>query len=228
MSGGRLTRDERLGIGRGLADGLDYAEIARGLGRPTSTVTREVQRNGGPHAYHAERAHETAADRARRGRLVRGKQAATPGDEPTVLRDYEDGLVAMAIATGFPRMMARVLFALLVTDSGELSASALARRLAVSPASVSRAVRDLEQLGFLRRERTARPRSERYAVEDDAWQRVWVSQVEGIGRWAAEFRRGPEMFGPGHPSGARLGELGRFLDLVQEHMAEVADRVRRP
>ncbi|MGW5118432.1 helix-turn-helix domain-containing protein, partial [Streptomyces noursei] len=57
MSGGRLTQQERRQIARGLADDLAYAEIARRLGRPTSTVTREVMRNGGPTDYRADLAH---------------------------------------------------------------------------------------------------------------------------------------------------------------------------
>ena len=39
MPGGRLTQQERQQIASGLADGLAYAEIARGLDRPTSTIT---------------------------------------------------------------------------------------------------------------------------------------------------------------------------------------------
>ncbi|MBO1416423.1 helix-turn-helix domain-containing protein, partial [Streptomyces sp. FH025] len=48
MPGGRLTQQDRRRIATGLAEGLGYGEIARGLGRPTSTVTREIARNGGP------------------------------------------------------------------------------------------------------------------------------------------------------------------------------------
>lgn len=48
MPGGRLTQQERQQIALGLGDGLAYAEIARRLERPTSTITREVMRNGGP------------------------------------------------------------------------------------------------------------------------------------------------------------------------------------
>lgn len=50
MPGGRLTQQERQQIALGLGDGLAYAEIARRLDRPTSTITREVMRNGGPPA----------------------------------------------------------------------------------------------------------------------------------------------------------------------------------
>ena len=48
MPGGRLTQSERQQIALGLADSLAYAEIARRLDRPTSTITREVMRNAAP------------------------------------------------------------------------------------------------------------------------------------------------------------------------------------
>ncbi|WP_411431527.1 helix-turn-helix domain-containing protein [Collinsella ihumii] len=41
----RLTLDDRRGIERGLDGGESMREIARRLGRPPSTVTREVKRN---------------------------------------------------------------------------------------------------------------------------------------------------------------------------------------
>jgi IS30 family transposase len=42
MQGGGLTRQDRRQIALGPAEGLAYAEIARGLDRPTSTIAREV------------------------------------------------------------------------------------------------------------------------------------------------------------------------------------------
>ena len=77
MPGGRLTQQERQQIALGLADGLAYAEIARRTDRPTSTITREVMRNGGPTAYRADLAHRATERRARRRRqaVPRGPQA---------------------------------------------------------------------------------------------------------------------------------------------------------
>ncbi len=66
MPGGRLTQQERQQIALGLADSLPYAEIARRLERPTSTITREVMRNGGPAAYRADLAHRATERRAHR------------------------------------------------------------------------------------------------------------------------------------------------------------------
>ena len=77
MPGGRLTQQERQQIALGLADGLAYAEIARGLDRPTSTITREVMRNGGPTAYRSDLAHRATEHRAHRRRKAapRGPEA---------------------------------------------------------------------------------------------------------------------------------------------------------
>ncbi|MEV0505764.1 helix-turn-helix domain-containing protein, partial [Streptomyces spectabilis] len=60
MAGSRLTRQDRRRIAAGLAEGLSYSEIAKRLERVTSTVTREVMRNGGPREYRADRAHHAA------------------------------------------------------------------------------------------------------------------------------------------------------------------------
>jgi len=68
MPGGRLTQSERQQIALGLADSLAYAEIARRIDRPTSTITREVMRNGGPTAYRADLAHRATERRARQRR----------------------------------------------------------------------------------------------------------------------------------------------------------------
>jgi len=63
---GRLTLDEREDIGAGLVEGMSLAGIARRLGRTTSTISREVQVNGGREAYRPSKAHRGAYDRARR------------------------------------------------------------------------------------------------------------------------------------------------------------------
>lgn len=53
MPGVRVGLEEREAIGLGLARGEPLAEIARRLGRPTSTVSREVAAGGGRDAYRA-------------------------------------------------------------------------------------------------------------------------------------------------------------------------------
>ena len=51
MPGGRLTQEDRRRIAAWLTEGLSHAEIGRRLSRPTSTITREVNRNRGCHPW---------------------------------------------------------------------------------------------------------------------------------------------------------------------------------
>jgi len=61
-----LTPTEREEISRGLASGDSMRAIAARLGRATSTVSREVERNGGRQDYRATKADEKAWEGARR------------------------------------------------------------------------------------------------------------------------------------------------------------------
>jgi len=71
MPGARLCLEEREQISRGLAAGHSLARIAQQLARPTSTVSREVRRNGGAVRYRAASAHQAARRRARRPKVRR-------------------------------------------------------------------------------------------------------------------------------------------------------------
>ena len=66
MPGTRLSIEEREELSRGLVTGESLRSIAARLGRPTSTLSREVARNGGRRRYRAARAHRSAHARARR------------------------------------------------------------------------------------------------------------------------------------------------------------------
>jgi len=68
MPGVRLGLVEREEISLGVARGESFAEIARCLGRVTSTVSREVKRNGGRGRYRAVAAERDTRWRCRRPR----------------------------------------------------------------------------------------------------------------------------------------------------------------
>ena len=61
-----LTAVEREGISRGLASGSSIRDIAKGLERAASTVSREVARHGGRPEYRAQEADQRAWDSALR------------------------------------------------------------------------------------------------------------------------------------------------------------------
>jgi len=68
MPGVALSAEEREEIRVGIDRGDTLTEVALSLGRPTSTVSREVKRNGGRSSYCAVRAHGRAAKKRARPR----------------------------------------------------------------------------------------------------------------------------------------------------------------
>ncbi|MER7106996.1 GbsR/MarR family transcriptional regulator [Streptomyces sp. NPDC000229] len=229
MPGGRLTQQERQQIALGLADGLAYAEIARRLDRPTSTITREVMRNGGPAAYRADLAHRATERRAHRRRQAapRGMElpAQAHGRDPEAVREFEETFTPVLMASGMPKMMSRVMACLTLTDSGSLTASELVQRLQVSPASVSKAIAFLDSQGFIRRERDER-RRERYVVDDDIWYQSMMASVRSTAQIVETARQGVGVLGPDTPAATRLENVARFLDFVSESLARAAEQAR--
>lgn len=229
MPGGRLTQQERQQIALGLGDGLAYAEIARRLGRPTSTITREVMRNGGPTAYRPDLAHLATERRARRRRPAtpRGSQVArrTDGRDAEAVREYEEAFTAILMQAGLPKMMARVLTSLYTTDVGSLTASELVQHLQVSPASVSKAIAFLEGQGLVRRERDER-RRERYVADNDVWYQSMIASARGHAQLAETARQGVGVLGPGTPAAIRLENIARFIDFVGESITRAAEQAR--
>jgi len=61
-----LSLPQREEISRGLSAQLSMAEIARRLGKPTSTISREIKRNGTRCSYRAMQADERAWEQTRR------------------------------------------------------------------------------------------------------------------------------------------------------------------
>ncbi|MFC8454834.1 helix-turn-helix domain-containing protein [Kitasatospora sp. NPDC057223] len=229
MPGGRLTQQERQQIALGLADGLAYAEVARRLDRPTSTITREVMRNGGPTAYRAELAHRSTEHRAHRRRQAAPAGSQTPpqayGRDAEAVRRYEETLTTTLMASGTPKMMARVLTCLYTSDTGSLTASELVERLQVSPASISKAITFLESQGLIRRERDDR-RRERYVVDDDVWYQSMIASARGTTQLAETARQGVGVLGADSPAAARLENIARFVDFVSESIIRAADQAR--
>jgi DNA-binding transcriptional ArsR family regulator len=227
MPGGRLTQPERQQIALGVADGLPYAEIARRLDRPTSTITREVMRNGGPTAYRAEVAHRATERRAHRRRPATpaGATAQPHGRDAEAVQEYEEAFTDVLMQAGTPKMMARVLVCLYTTDEGRLTASELVQRLQVSPASISKAIAFLEGQGLVRRERDER-RRDRYVVDDDVWYQAMIASVRSNALIIETARQGVAVLGPQTPAAARLENIARFLDYVSEGLTRAAEQAR--
>ncbi|MEJ8672776.1 MarR family transcriptional regulator [Streptomyces sp. MS1.AVA.1] len=230
MGGGRLTAEDRRGIEAGLAEDLAYAAIARRLGRPTSTVSREVARNGGPRGYRAEHADRASAWQ-RRNRPPRPATPpatdaeATHGRDPAAVHAYMDRFATMMIATGLPRTAARVLACLVTAPAGARTAAELAQRLGVSPASVSKAVGYLEGLDVLTRTYEPGRRRAHHVIDDDVWLRAWLTSAQKNAVWAETAQEGVDLFGPGTPAGARLQAMHKFFVGIHRDMTGPATTV---
>ena len=230
MPGGRLTYEARRHIAARLADGGSYTDIARDLGRPTSTISREVARNGGPTGYRASAAQHAFERRAHRAG-PRGPAGAEPGVDaygrsPDLVAAFAEEFTALLVDSGLPRMAARVLVCLYTADTGARSAADLVRLLRVSPASVTTAIRYLEGQAWVRRARQGRRDS--YLVDDDIWYRVFVASVRRTALLADAALRGATALGPRTPAGGRLATMGRFLALACRDMDRAAGRWPRP
>ncbi|GAA0948956.1 GbsR/MarR family transcriptional regulator [Nonomuraea longicatena] len=228
MPGDRLTDEDRRHIAAGLAEGLGYTEIGRRLGRPASTIMREVTRNGGPGAYGAQRAQEDTERRARRHRQARSPAPpigdSSHGRDPQAVQNLTESFAALLEQQGMPRMAAKVLACLYVTDAGTLTAADLVERLRVSPASISQTVAFLEQQGLLKRERTPGGRRERYVVDDGLWVRSTFAAVQMNDVLATASQRAVEILGATTPAGARFGVAAEFLDLVGTTLRQVMEQ----
>jgi hypothetical protein len=227
MPGGRLTDDERRHIAAGLAEGLGYSEIGRRLGRPPSTVLREITRNGGPDDYRADQAHAATQHRARRKPAQSAAPPVTvtgPGRDAHAVRDFTESFTTLLERQGLPRMSARVLAWLFITDSGALTAAELVQRLRISPASVSHAVAFLEQQSLLRRERPPGARRERYVIDDEVWVRTLVAAQQMNDALMAASQQGARILGPSTPAGARFESSAHLLSLVGAAFQQVVDQ----
>jgi DNA-binding transcriptional ArsR family regulator len=227
MAGGRLTAEDRRRIAEGLAAGLAYAEIARRLGRPRSTVTREIARNGGPHGYRAARAQQATNWRARRRKHA--PRAAVPHTTDNrgvrTAREFEERFVAIMIETGMAPMTARVFAALFLSEAGSRTATELAQHLHVSPATISHAIKWLEQRRMVTREREAR--RVRYFVDVDVWYHTWAASARAMAIWADTTRHGAGIFGTDTPTGDRLRTTSQFFELLGHDMGQAAEHWRQ-
>ncbi|MEU7140321.1 helix-turn-helix domain-containing protein [Nocardia sp. NPDC046473] len=230
MPGGRLTQQDRRQIAAGLAENLSYGAIAKRLQRPTSTITREVMRNGGPHDYRADRAHHATGLRARRNHRspqpIPQSRRDPDGRDPEAVRDFTAHFTTLLDNSGIPHMMAGVLACLYATDSGSLTSAELVRRLQVSPASISKAVGYLEAQELIRRERDSDGRRDRYVIDEDVWYRAMLASAQLNVQVAAGARDGADTLGPSTPAGVRLRAMAQFLGDVGRDLIESAERRR--
>src|ERR1700730_1569601 len=126
MAGGRLTQEDRRRIAAWLAEGRSHAEIGRRLSRPTSTITREVNRNRGPAGYQADQAQRATRQRARRratapaAAVMASADLRADGRDPAAADQFEQRFTEALMPMGMPRMNCRVVTCLTTTSPGSI------------------------------------------------------------------------------------------------------------
>jgi DNA-binding transcriptional ArsR family regulator len=135
--------------------------------------------------------------------------------DEAALAEVMEHSAAVLTAAGFPRMPARVLMALTVTESPGLTAAELAERLDVSAAAISGAVRYLQTLGIIRRLAQNGSRRDRYEIPSD-WYALMVRNSPIYGTLADQAEAGLAAVGdPASPATERLRDMAGFYRFLQ-------------
>jgi DNA-binding transcriptional ArsR family regulator len=149
---------------------------------------------------------------------------AVPAEPRANLPEYIEKFAAVLVLAGFPAMPARVFVALLVTDSGRLSAAELVELLQISPAAVSGAVRYLSGLALIHKERVPGSRREYYRMPADIWHQVFLLRNQVLVRWSALLKEGIDIVGPDSEAGRRMAGHAEFFDFLAREMPALMAR----
>ena len=155
-----------------------------------------------------------------------GGSDVTPGPKDPLF-GYLERFSSVLVAAGIPPMPARVFVALLVADSGRLSAAELAEVLRVSRAAVSGGVRYLIQVGLVHKERVPGSRRDYYRMPGDMWDHLLQMRDQVMSRWATLVREGIDLVGPHTEAGARLAGQAAFLEFASKELGEMMARWER-
>lgn len=128
-------------------------------------------------------------------------------------------------AAGMQRLPSRVFACLLADADGRMTAAELGEALSVSPASVSGAVRSLQQVRMIHREREPGSRRDVYVVADDAWHDIMMNSANIYAPLTQTLRDGvAQVGGEGTAAGDRLALSVAFLEFVTVEMQQLSER----
>ncbi|MFI6743243.1 GbsR/MarR family transcriptional regulator [Nonomuraea sp. NPDC050451] len=141
----------------------------------------------------------------------------TRADE-NAIAGYQERFAQIMVESGMPRMASRVYAALLVTDSGKLSAAELAERLGVGASAISGAVKYLVQVRLVERGREPGSRHDFCRIHEHTWSH-YISQSDPVlVRLQEGAGEGIAVLGPDSPAGRRLDETRQFFAFVREEI----------
>ncbi|MFB4279512.1 MULTISPECIES: GbsR/MarR family transcriptional regulator [unclassified Nonomuraea] len=143
----------------------------------------------------------------------------TRADEGAIA-GFRERFAQIMVESGMPRMAARVYAALLVTDSGKLSAAELAGQLGVGAPAISGAVKYLVQVRLVERGREPGTRHDFCRIHEHTWSH-FISQSDPVlVRVQTGADEGTALLGPDSPAGRRLDETSRFFAFMREEIRQ--------
>ena len=139
-------------------------------------------------------------------------------------RTFVERMGGALTAAGLARLPSRIFAALLADPDGRMTAAEIGADLQVSPASVSGAVRYLDGVGMIRREREPGSRRDVFVVEDDAWRETLLHAERVYAQMIAELDRALSELSEDDPARRRLAVSREFLGFVSEEMGAMSKR----
>lgn len=127
-------------------------------------------------------------------------------------------------SAGLARLPSRIFAALLVDPDGRMTAAEIGVALQVSPASVSGAVRYLDGVGMIRREREPGSRRDVFVVDDDAWRDTLLHADRVYAPMVAELDRVLDALPADDPARRRVAISREFMRFVTEEMGSMSRR----
>lgn len=143
---------------------------------------------------------------------------------PTTKQGFVQRMASTLHQAGLARVPSLVFSALIVDDDGRMTSAELAEVLHLSPASISGAVRYLEQIGMMRRERERGSRRDVYVVEEEAWHTALMKRDQVYAPMISALTAGLSAVGPNTPAHQRMLVTREFFTFINEEMTALADK----
>jgi DNA-binding transcriptional regulator GbsR (MarR family) len=135
---------------------------------------------------------------------------------------HAEQMAGVLTSSGFPRMPARLLMALMASDDGAMTGQELRDALGISASAVSGAVQYLQTLHLVRRVALPGTRRERYELPDDPW---YVATADVGGVYSALIRQSEawlrDLDDLDSPVARRVSEMIEFFTMMRERMPEL-------
>ena len=142
---------------------------------------------------------------------------------PSGVEEFAEQMAATLAAAGFPRMAARVMMALMTTESGRATAEELMQQLGASAAAVSGAVRYLQTLSIIRRLSIPGTRRHRYELPDHAWYDATSAQGQLYTHLIELAERGLAAMPAGSRTAERTEEMADYFRFMRERLPRLLE-----